>query len=156
MMKKLGFVLVAITAVCLLMLGMGLKGKINPFGISTSSKTKSDSDYDAKYRECITSEDLFQLSENKKQYIKETPKKLVKEIDQHVADYETSMESTVNSLNTIDAHNFLHDEYNRCRSLLLKNRQSKLKKYYYLKIMASCYEWDKKLNLSSEVHQVSL
>ncbi len=156
MMKKLGFVLATITAACLLMLGMGSKGKINPFGISTSSKIRPDSDYDAKYRDCITSQDLFEHSKNQEQLLKGIPKELIKEIDQHAADYEISMESTINSLNTIDAHNFLHHEYKRCKGLFLEEGQSNLKKYYYLKIMTSCYEWDKKLNLSSEVHQVAL
>nr|WP_299339050.1 hypothetical protein [Allomuricauda sp.] len=155
-MKKLSFVLLAITAGCILLLGMGSKGEINSLGKTIYINPQTDSDYSAKYKECISARDVLDLGEVEQEYLEHIPEKLIQEINQHISDYETSMESTINSLNTIDAHNFLHDEYQRCRNLYSQQGQSELKKYYYLKIMLSCYAWDKQLNQSSEIQQVAL
>lgn len=155
-MKKLSLVLVVITLGCVLLVSMGLKDDMGYTDKTSLNLSRVESDYDAKYKECISAKDVSDLIGAEAEYVNHLPGEIITEISKHVADYEASMESTINGLNTIDAHNFLHDEYQRCRTLYSQKGQSKLKKYYYLKIMRSCYVRDKKLNLSSEVQEVAL
>ena len=57
------------------------------------------------------------------------------------------------SLNTIDAHHYLHEEYDRYYTLLVQPQNSPVRLYYYAEILETCYVKDQALNLGSVVYQ---
>ena len=71
---------------------------------------------------------------------------LFEEINLCLEKYQRSLDSTVKNLSTIDAHKFLHSEFQRCKTLISADSLSAIKVYYHKGIMRLCYESDKTLN----------
>jgi hypothetical protein len=105
--------------------------------------------YSAKYRDCILEKDLpkgfsRELDNDSKRTDWDTHK-----INVSLKKYGQSLDSTLKNLSTIDAHNFIHKEFERSKNSLLKEDLTEIRKYYHLEIMRICYDSDKSLNLGS-------
>lgn len=149
-MKRLVIILPIAALASVLLLRMNAN-QMNAFSITVMEKEqKKVKGSDVKYQDCLKEQQLIAFKASlKKEEVLPNPKQTSK-IDVHLKKYQVSLDSTVQSLNAIDAHSFLHSEYERSRQMILSNRHSRIKTYYHLKIMESCYEKDKKLNLSSQ------
>ncbi|MEO1486088.1 MAG: hypothetical protein AAFU57_10080 [Bacteroidota bacterium] len=74
-------------------------------------------------------------------------------LDMQLGKYKSTLDSILHNLNTIDAHHYLHKEYDRYHSLLLQPQNSSVRFYYYAEILETCYAKDQALNLESVVYQ---
>ena len=74
-------------------------------------------------------------------------------LDIHIGKYKTTLDSILHNLNTIDAHHYLHEEYDRYYTLLVQPQNSPVRLYYYAEILDTCYVKDQALNLGSVVYQ---
>ncbi|WP_420604279.1 hypothetical protein [Flagellimonas sp.] len=102
-----------------------------------------------KYADCINEADFSRFDSiglNKPSLHKDV---LFNEINICLEKYRQSLDSTVKNLSTIDAHEFLHNEYDRCKTIVDKGSVSEIKAYYHKGIMQICYDRDKSLNQTS-------
>lgn len=60
------------------------------------------------------------------------------------------MDSVVNNLTALEAHQFLHAAYKKYRNALQSDPLPEAKAYYLLGAMQICYQLDKSLNLTSD------
>lgn len=150
MMKRLIVVLplVALSCVCLLHMSAS---KANPFSFSTISQTPDTvSKSGIGYEDCIQKESIATLETFLRQENRLPKGQSLSQIDIQIKKYQISLDSTIQNLSTIDAHSFLHNEYKRCKSLVVSSESTPIQTYYHFKIMESCYERDKALNESSQ------
>lgn len=105
--------------------------------------------YSAKYEDCILEKDLpkdfLWEPENKSKKIDWDTHK----INVSLKKYGQSLDSTLKNLSSIDAHNFIHKEFERSKNSLLKEDLTEIRKYYHLEIMRICYDSDRLLNVGS-------
>lgn len=130
-------------------------GGIDVFhGEREDSDTKTSNDevstvYAAKYKDCI---DKGDFPEN---FVSEAGKEMAKndwdfkKVNSSIIKYKKSMDATIKNLNYIDAHNFIHQEFQRSSNLLLNSELSEIQKHYHREILQLCYDSDKALNLGS-------
>ncbi|MEX0360024.1 MAG: hypothetical protein AB3N10_03455, partial [Allomuricauda sp.] len=102
-----------------------------------------------KYSDCIDSLDLSK-------HLTKQPQSNLEgsltfgEMDSSLKKYRQSMDSVVNNLTALEAHQFLHAAYNKYRNTLQSDSLSEAKTYYLLGAMRICYQLDKSLNLTSD------
>lgn len=105
--------------------------------------------YSAKYKDCIAKEDftesLLPGTDNK---VEKSDWDL-KKVNSSIAKYSKSMNATIKNLNYIDAHNYIHQEFQRSRNSVQNSGLSDIQKHYHREIMRICYNSDKALNLGS-------
>lgn len=122
--------------------------KIDASGSSETHRSNSI-DYATKYSDCIDGARLSSISELLKEFRSDTELNYFKEINGSLLTYEKTLDSMVSNLNTIDAHDFLHSEYDKLELELTQNNLPKPRKYYLAGAMEICHELDKSLNLTS-------
>ena len=140
----------------LLVLGaFALWGPINAFQKRNVTATYSsfdhnvDSLYSAKYQDCIMLSDFPEGTFAGDALTIESDWDLMK-VNSSINRYSQSLDSTIKSLNTIDAHNFLHQEFERSKNTIINSKDlSWIRKHYYREIMRICYDNDRALNLGS-------
>lgn len=123
----------------------GKKSLSEVFNFETKRSTK----YPAKYSDCIDHKDEFSGIKFSISQFPDDQKPLVKEINLCLEQYRQSLESTIKNLSTIDAHEFLHTEYARCKTEIGHGSISQIKAYYLHGIMKICYDRDRALNQES-------
>lgn len=106
-------------------------------------------DQSTKYSDCIDSLDLSKHFTKQPQSNAEGSSSF-REMDSSLEKYRQSMDSVVNNLTALEAHQFLHAAYNKYRNTLQSNSLSEAKTYYLLGAMQICYQLDKSLNLTSD------
>ena len=149
-MKRLILVLPLMALSCVFLLHMKANGS-NPFSFAVISKTPENASKSIiKYEDCIKEESLIALKAFLEREKRLPVSKKLSSLDAQVRKYYISLDSTVQSLNAIDAHSFLHNEFDRCKEIILSSETSKIQTYYHYKIMESCYQKDKELNESSQ------
>ena len=154
-MKRLVIILPIVALTSVLLLHMNAN-RMKRFSAEVQSQLKKRETSTIKYDDCIQKESLVRLEAFLKKGGR-LPKDVdVSEIDVQIDKYRTSLDSTVQSLNSMDAHSFLHAEYKRYRKLIYYNTTSPIKTYYYFKIMEACYINDEKLNQSSRARLARL
>lgn len=144
-MKKLLFL------VSLFASAFAVLGSINTFheerrGNVIDNSTKI---YAAKYEDCIDKTDfpVDFVSDNKD---KENNSDWdIKKVDNCINKYGNSIEATIKNLNHIDAHNYIHQEFNRSKNAILAHELSDIQIHYHREVMRICYASDKALNLGS-------
>ncbi|MEM6895311.1 MAG: hypothetical protein AAF554_16565 [Bacteroidota bacterium] len=108
-----------------------------------------------KYQDCITQEK--HAKGNLQHVFGGTPQPLSLQerarLDIQIGKYKTTLDFILDNLNTIDAHHYLHEEYERYHTLLLQPQNSSVRLYYYAEILETCYAKDQALNLGSVVYQ---
>lgn len=105
--------------------------------------------YTAKYKDCISKGDFPEsfVSEAGKEMAKSDWD--IKKVNISITKYKKSMDATTKNLNYIDAHNYIHQEFQRSNKYLLDSELSEIQKQYHREIMRICYDSDKALNLGS-------
>ncbi len=146
-MKKVVFPLFLILLVCAGLLSMdtfsGKKSLSEVFNFDTNHTTE----YAIKYSDCINHKDEFRNAKFSPNQFPDDEKPLIKEIDLCLEQYQKYLDSTIKNLSTIYAHEFLHNEYARCKAEISNDSISKIEMYYNLGIMEICYNKDRALNL---------
>jgi len=140
----------------LLVLGaFALWGPINAFQkdkVPTTYSTfdqNADSLYSAKYRDCITLRDFPKGTFDSNTLAIKNDWDLMK-VNASINRYGQSLDSTIKSLNAIDAHDFLHQEFERSKNTLINSPDlSWMRTHYHREIMRICYDNDRSLNLGS-------
>ncbi len=114
-----------------------------------------DSLYATKYKDCIILSD-FPEGAYTDHLIIENDWDLLK-VNASINRYGQSLDLTIKSLNAIDAHDSLHQEFERSKNIITNNRNlSWIRTHYHHEIMRICYERDKLLNLGSRHSPYSL
>ncbi|MEM9363917.1 MAG: hypothetical protein AAGA43_14855 [Bacteroidota bacterium] len=149
-MKRLIVILPLVALSCICLLHMNAN-KSNPFSFGAVSQTPNRvSKSGFKYEDCIQKESLTSFEVFLRRENRLPDGENLSQIDFQIKKYQRSLDSTIQNLSTIDAHSFLHNEYKRCKSLILSSERTPIQTYYHFKIMESCYEKDKALNESSQ------
>lgn len=125
-----------------------LPGKISLSKVFNTKENKA-TNYSTKYSDCITKSDHSQFSKSLQTKIPQVDEIFIEEIDACLDNYQRSLDSTIKNLNAIDAHEFLHSEYLRCKVKISEGSLSEIQKYYHQGIMQICYDKDRFLNLHS-------
>ncbi|MEL6975080.1 MAG: hypothetical protein AAGL29_06750 [Bacteroidota bacterium] len=118
-----------------------------------ANPTKSYGIY--KYEDCITHETHAKGNLQMMLDVKALPLSFQERerLDMRLGKYKTTLDSILDNLNTIDAHHYLHEEYDRYHTMLLQPQNSSVRLYYYAEILETCYAKDQALNLGSVVYQ---
>ncbi|MBO0321757.1 hypothetical protein J0X14_05575 [Muricauda sp. CAU 1633] len=116
----------------------------------------TDSLYSVKYQDCITLQDFPEGALGQDNLVIDNEWDLMK-VNTFINRYGQSLDSTIKNLNAIDAHNFLHHEFERSKNILSKNNDlSWIRAHYHREIMRICYDHDKSLNFGSGTNLQSL
>ena len=117
-------------------------------GFSSSDETDSAT-YVAKYRDCIDLGDIPNGMAQKTNLHKNEPSQEFIKQGAAMAEYGKHLKATLRNLNYLDAHNHIHQEFQRSKNRLLQPGLRDSQRYYYMEIMNLCYESDKALNLGT-------
>lgn len=118
------------------------------FELTTVSSEEPSLGYSVKYKDCIP-QDSFS-SQNKEVYANNID---YRKVNIALKKYEQSISATLKNLNAIEAHGFLHQEFQRSKDAVLSQGLSELKLYYHQEIMRICFEKDRLLNVGpSQTH----
>ncbi len=113
----------------------------------SNASNNADSLYATKYKDCITQSDFPEGSFTDNNVTIENDWDLLK-VNASINRYGQSLDLTIKSLNAIDAHNFLHQEFERSKNVITNSSNlSWIRKHYHQEIMRICYDNDKSLNL---------
>ena len=149
-MKRLILVLPLAALTCVFVLFINAE-KASPFSLKVVTQTQEKKlEEGVKYEDCIQKESLTTFKTFLKRENRLVVGEDVMQIDNQIQKYQASLDSTIQNLSSIDAHSFLHNEFKRCKAVILSSDVSNLQTYYHLKIMEACYEKDKELNESSQ------
>ncbi len=117
------------------------------FTSKTNSKEQMESVYVVKYDDCITENDfpegyLVSKNENTGQDVDWN----IMKVNQSIKKYRKSLDSTLKNLNTVDAHDFIHQTFQKAKSSMANDDISDIQRHYLSGIMRICYDSDKHLN----------
>ncbi len=105
--------------------------------------------YAAKYKDCIDQEDFPENYASEANNGEAHNEWDIEKVENSLVKYKISMETATKNLNYIDAHNFIHQEFQRSKGYLQNKELSEVQEHYHRKIMQICYDNDKALNLGS-------
>lgn len=146
-MKKLLFPTILITGV------FAVVGSMKSFYVDGSNTLASNNvivqNYSAKYKDCIDEQDLLENFPPSKDSVAVKMDWAITKVDASIQKYGKSMDSTVKSLNAIDAHDYIHKEFERSKNILADSGLSDIRKHYHCEIMRICYDSDRSLNESA-------
>ena len=148
-MKKLLFSSMLLASAFAVLGGMNALHEIKGIGDTEKIEQNISNNYSAKYKDCISQTDFPQnyqfpvdLPSSKRDW--NTLK-----VDASLKRYGQTLDSTIRNLNSIDAHNFIHQEFQRSKAIFQNKDISDIRKYYHCEIMRMCYDSDRFLNLGS-------
>ncbi|MBO0329029.1 hypothetical protein [[Muricauda] lutisoli] len=105
-----------------------------------------DTIYAVKYDDCIKESDFpIDYSMHSKE-VKDHVDWSIKKVNESVNRFGESMNSTLKNLNTVDAHEFIHQTFQKAKSAFTDNAISDIQKHYQCEIMRICYDSDRSLN----------
>ena len=148
-MKKLLLTSILLTTVFIVIGGMNALDKIQGIHAASNDKVNNQttSFQSPKYDDCITKRnfpDGFLL------YTHELTNPQanwdIEKVNESVQKYGKSLDSTIKNLSTVDAHEFIHQTFNKAKSALATDSISDIKKHYHAEMMKLCYTRDKLLN----------
>ncbi|WP_375325286.1 hypothetical protein [Flagellimonas sp. GZD32] len=146
-MKKLLFPTILITGV------FAVVGSMKSFYVDAQNNRINNSlitqTYSAKYKDCIDKEDLPVDYHPTADSVTIKRDWDIAKVNASIEKYGKSMDSTVKSLNAIDAHDFVHKEFQRSKNILADSGLSEIRKHYHCEIMRICYDSDRSLNQSA-------
>ncbi len=149
-MKK---VVLLISLVALVSLGLVsisfFPGKV-PLPGMLQSNIPHTTDYTTKYSDCIDLLDLATFSKDSLHHTAMDQTLVLEELNSSLHKYQQSLDSAIKNLNALDAHQFLHAEFKRCKEAIQSDSLSAIKTYYILGTMQICYDLDTSLNLDSD------
>ncbi|MEC7265005.1 MAG: hypothetical protein VXW38_14795, partial [Bacteroidota bacterium] len=130
--------------------GMNALHEIKGIGGAEKTGENISTNYSAKYEDCISQVELPKIFQFPIDQLNNKRDWNIIKVDASLKRYGKSLDSTIRSLNYIDAHNFIHQEFQRSKDAFLNNDVSDIKKYYHCEIMRMCYNSDRLLNLGSD------
>ncbi|MCR9227055.1 MAG: hypothetical protein NXH90_06535 [Flavobacteriaceae bacterium] len=148
-MKKLLLTSILLATVVMVLGGMNAFQKME--GINIASKTNSNLYANpiqaVKYDDCIVEDDfphgyLLFTHEITNLY---SDWDIVK-VNESIQKYSKSLDSTLKNLNTVDAHEFIHQAFWKAKGTVENQNTSEIQKHYHGEIMRICYARDKHLN----------
>lgn len=110
---------------------------------------KVTTNYVVKYSDCITHDDFpfapddFQITLGLEQDWD------MLKVNSSLQRFRHSMDSTLKNLSSIDAHNFIHKEFERNKAQLQTENLTEIRRYYHCEIMRICFDSDRQLNIGS-------
>lgn len=118
----------------------------------TEQNEKVTTNYLVRYQDCITKEDFpFDLEDLQNGIGLEQDWDMLK-VNSSIQRFRLSMDSTLKNLSSIDAHNFIHKEFERSKTLLQEENLTEIRRYYHCEIMRICLDSDRSLNVGSIGH----
>ncbi|NDV43668.1 hypothetical protein [Flagellimonas sediminis] len=150
-MKKLLFSSMLLASAFAVLGSMNAFRAIGKIDDSKSINQNISTNYSVKYQDCISQEDFPRDFNSMANHPSNSWDWSTMKVDASLKKYSKSMDSTLQSLNSIDAHNFIHQEFLRSKSMLENTDISDIRKYYHCEIMRMCYDSDRFLNHSSPV-----
>ncbi len=150
-MKKLLFSSMLLASAFAVLGSMNAFRAIGKIDDSKSINQNISTNYSVKYQDCISQEDFPRDFNSMANHPSNSWDWSTMKVDASLKKYGKSMDSTLQSLNSIDAHNFIHQEFLRSKSMLENTDISDIRKYYHCEIMRMCYDSDRFLNHSSPV-----
>lgn len=148
-MKKLLLTSVLLATVFMVLGSMNVFKRMETFSIAseTNSKIGSNPVKQVKYDDCISEEDfpkgyLLYTHELTNQH---SDWDIVK-VNESVQKYGKSLDSTLKNLSTVDAHEFIHQAFQKAKKAVEDENTSDIRKHYHGEIMRICYNRDKHLN----------
>ncbi|GLU43873.1 hypothetical protein [Allomuricauda sp. NBRC 101325] len=147
-MKKLLFPTILITGVFAV---VGSMKSIYVDGQTTmvTDKIIAQTNYAAKYKDCIAEQDFPENFPSSVDSVASKRDWDISKVNASIHKYGQSMDSTVKSLTAIDAHDFIHKEFQRSKNILADSGLSDIRKHYHCEIMRICYDSDRSLNESA-------
>ncbi|WP_318311881.1 hypothetical protein [Flagellimonas crocea] len=153
-MKKFVFTLILFATVCVVLGSIKAFDTIEEFNfISKSNPTvQGNSVQPVKYHDCITENDfpdgyLLYTHEITNQ---DSHWDILK-VNESVKKYGHSLDSTVKNLSTVDAHNFIHQAFQKAKNIVAEDSISDIQKHYQGEIMRICYDRDRYLNQNNTI-----
>ena len=67
-------------------------------------------------------------------------------VNESAKKYGKSLDSTLKNLSTVDAHDFIHQAFQKAKNAIGNKDISDIQKHYHFEIMRICYDSDKSLN----------
>jgi hypothetical protein len=148
-MKKLLFSSMLLASAFAVLGSMNAFRAIGKFDDSKSINKTISTNYSAKYQDCISHDDFPQDFKSIANHPNNSWDWSTLKVDASLKRYHSSLDSTIRNLNSIDAHNFIHQEFERSKSMLGNENLSEIRKYYHCEIMRMCHDSDRSLNLGS-------
>lgn len=148
-MKKLLLTSAILATLFIVMGSMHAFKKMND--VRLSSKPDADLPFGGqssiKYNDCITDADLpTELHGHIQKLYELQLDSSISKIDASIKKFGRSMDATLKNLSTVDAHEYIHQSFEKSKHIIANKDISDLQKYYHLEIMRICYERDKSLN----------
>nr|WP_297782624.1 hypothetical protein [uncultured Allomuricauda sp.] len=149
-MKKIVFTSILLATVFIVLGGMNAFQKIESLNFASKSDSNMEEPvYTVKYNDFITEVDFPDgYSLDTMEATNHVDWNFLK-VNESVKKYGNSLDSTLKNLNTLDAHNFIHQAFNKAKSAVSKSDISDIQKYYHCEIMRVCYDRDRSLNQST-------
>lgn len=151
-MKKLSFTSAILVILFIVMGSMNAFQKIERISFESKAVNNLPIDGEAtiKYNDCITEIDSpDELHGHARKLHDQYLDSSLSKIDVCVKKFGKSMDSTLKNLSTVDAHEYIHQSFEKSKNTIAGNNISDIQKYYHLEIMRICYERDKSLNHNS-------
>lgn len=150
-MKKLLFTSVLLATVFVVLSSMDVFQKMEGINVASETNSKADitptSVHVVKYVDCITENDLpegyaiytHDISNHHSDWD-------IMKVNESIEKYAKSLDSTLKNLNTVDAHEFIHQAFEKSKNVVKNEDISDIQKHYHGEIMRLCYTRDKQLN----------
>lgn len=145
-MKKIVLPFCFIALISIGLLSMNKFPQKFDFSKPLNSEKSTPQEHQARYSDCISLKDVSNIEARDIDIPLEQKNILFDEVNAQLRKYSSSLDSTIKNLNTIEAHKFLHSEFQRSKKQISADSLSAIKVYYHRGIMSICHERDKMLN----------
>ena len=149
LMKKIVITSVLLATVFIVLGGMDAFQRMERIGFvsKVDSNIQVDTIYAVKYDDCIMESDFpngYPLYS--KQLKNEDVDWYFTKVNESAKKYGKSLDSTLKNLSTVDAHDFIHQAFQKAKNAIGNKDISDIQKHYHFEIMRICYDSDKSLN----------
>ena len=150
LMKKIVITSILLATVFIVLGGMDAFQRIKDINFVSkgNSNIQMNTNYTVKYDDCITKKDFSAIIYSEDAAKKTDPyinRNLIK-VDESAKEFAKSLNLTLKDLSTVDAHDFIHQTFQKAKSAIGNKDISDIQKHYYFEIMRICYDSDKSLN----------
>ncbi|NVN17731.1 hypothetical protein GUA46_05200 [Muricauda sp. HICW] len=148
-MKKLMLTSILLATLAVVFGGMNAFQKIDRFSFISKTGTAANHEmiHVVKYDDCITQEDLpkrhFLFTH---QITHQHIEPEYNRVNESARKYSTALDSTLKSLSTVDAHDFIHKTFQDAKNEASREDISEMQRHYQFEIMRMCLDKDKHLN----------
>jgi len=145
-MKKLLLTSVLLATVFTVLSNMNVFQKMEAINV-TETNSNVSATHSVKYDDCITEDDF---PESYLLYTHDITDQHsdweIMKVNESIQKYVKSLDSTIKNLNTVDAHEFIHQAFQKSKNAVETENISSIQKHYHGEIMRICHSRDKQLN----------